>query len=190
MEMARDLTNENLQTREQFGRPIGKFQVLQHSMAEVLSDVEFSRSMVFWAASEVTNPDAPARRRAVSGAKAYVDHAARNIAERCVQMHGGVGVTDEYALTHYVKRLTLGQILFGDRDEHLLRYTGSTPNLFRHRFKVCLGSSKKELLLPEQVKHPQLVEVQIGGPCFASGKSDNALILQDGDGRCIITCRR
>ena len=124
MEMARDLTNEYLQTREQFGRPIGKFQVLQHSMAEVLSDVEFSRSMVFWAASEVTNPAAPARRRAVSGAKAYVDNAARNIAERCVQMHGGVGVTDEYALTHYVKRLTLGQILFGDRDEHLLRYTG------------------------------------------------------------------
>ncbi len=123
MEMARDLTHEYLQTREQFGRPIGNFQVLQHSMAEVLSDVEFSRSMVFWAASEVANPDALARRHAVSGAKAYVDSAARNIAERCVQMHGGVGVTDEYALTHYVKRLTLGQILFGDRDEHLLRYT-------------------------------------------------------------------
>ena len=63
MEMARDLTNEYLQTREQFGRPIGKFQVLQHNMADVFSDVEFSRSMVFWAASEVTNPDAPARRR-------------------------------------------------------------------------------------------------------------------------------
>ena len=123
MEMARDLTHEYLQTREQFGRPIGKFQVLQHSMADVFSDVEFARSMVFWAASEVANPDATVRRHAVSGAKAFVDKAARNIAERCVQMHGGVGVTDEYALTHYVKRLTLGQVLFGDRDEHLLRYT-------------------------------------------------------------------
>lgn len=123
MEMVRDLTHEYLRTREQFGRPIGRFQVLQHSMADVLSDVEFSRSMVFWAASEVSNPDAGARRRAVSGAKAFVDNAARNIAERCVQMHGGVGVTDEYALTHFVKRLTLGQVLFGDRDEHLLRYT-------------------------------------------------------------------
>lgn len=125
MEMARDLTHEYLQTREQFGRPIGKFQVLQHSLADVLSDVEFARSMVFWAASEVSNPDATTRRHAVSGAKAFVDNAARNIAERCVQMHGGVGVTDEYALTHFVKRLTLGQVLFGDRDEHLFRYTES-----------------------------------------------------------------
>ena len=61
-----------------------------------------------WAASEVDNADAQARRHAVSGAKAFVDNAARAVAERCVQMHGGVGVTDEYALTHHVKRLTLG----------------------------------------------------------------------------------
>ena len=79
--------------------------------------------MVFWAAAEIGNPDARVRRHAISGAKAYVDQAARNVAEACVQMHGGVGVTDEYALTHYVKRLTLGQVLFGDRDEHLMRYT-------------------------------------------------------------------
>jgi len=123
MERVRDLTHEYLQTREQFGRPIGSFQVLQHAMADILSEVEFARSMVFWAAAEVENPDAAARRHAVSGAKAYVDNAARTVAEMSVQMHGGVGVTDEYALSHYVKRLTLGQVLFGDRDEHLLRYT-------------------------------------------------------------------
>ena len=123
MEMARDLTHDYLSTREQFGRPIGSFQVLQHSMVEVLSDVEFARSMVYWAASEVTNVDANKRRKVVSGSKAYVDNAARNVAERCVQMHGGLGVTDEYVLSHYVKRLTLGQVLFGDRDEHLLRYS-------------------------------------------------------------------
>jgi len=122
MEKTRDLTLEYIQTREQFGRPIGSFQVLQHAMADILSEVEFARSMVIWAAAEVGNADAKARRHAVSGAKAYVDNAARTVAEMSVQMHGGVGVTDEYALSHYVKRLTLGQILFGDRDEHLLRY--------------------------------------------------------------------
>ena len=122
MEMARDLTHEYLQTREQFGRPIGNFQVLQHSLVEVLTDVEFTRSMVFWAASEVANIDPKVRRHAISGSKAFVDNAARNVAERCIQMHGGLGVTDEYALSHYVKRLTLGQVLFGDKDEHLIRY--------------------------------------------------------------------
>ena len=122
MEMARDLSHNYLQTREQFGRPIGKFQVLQHSLVDVLSDVENARSMVFWASSELNNLDTKARRNAVSGAKVFVDSAARNVAERCVQMHGGIGVTDEYALSHYVKRLTLGQVLFGDKDEHLLRY--------------------------------------------------------------------
>ncbi|MEK9723794.1 MAG: acyl-CoA dehydrogenase, partial [Rhodospirillaceae bacterium] len=122
MERARDLTHEYLQTRQQFGRPIGKFQVLQHGMADILSEVEFAKSMVFWAAAELDNPDARARRHAVSGAKVFVDAASRRVAEAAVQMHGGVGVTDEYALTHYVKRLTLGQVLFGDRDEHLLRY--------------------------------------------------------------------
>ncbi len=122
MEKARDLTHQYLQTREQFGRPIGTFQVLQHSLVDVLTDVEFTRSMVYLAASEVTNIDAKARRKAISGAKAFVDSAARNVAERCVQMHGGIGVTDEYALSHYVKRMTLGQVLFGDKDEHLLRY--------------------------------------------------------------------
>ncbi len=123
MEMARDLTHDYLSTREQFGRPIGSFQVLQHSMVEVLSDVEFARSMVYWAASEVTNVDGNKRRKVISGSKAYVDNAARSVAERCVQLHGGLGVTDEYVLSHYVKRLTLGQVLFGDRDEHLLRYS-------------------------------------------------------------------
>jgi len=122
MEMVSDLTLEYLQTRKQFGRPIGSFQVLQHNMADIMSEVEFARSMVVWAAAEVGNPDARARRHAVSGAKAYVDKAARFVAEMSVQLHGGVGVTDEYALTHHVKRLTLGQVLFGDRDEHLLRY--------------------------------------------------------------------
>jgi len=123
MERVYDLTLEYLKTREQFGRPIGRFQVLQHDMANILNDMEHARSMVIWGCTELGNPDRTEGRRNLSGAKVYVDKAARAIAEASTQMHGGVGVTDEYILSHYVKRLTLGQILFGDRDEHLLRYT-------------------------------------------------------------------
>jgi len=123
MEQVYDITLEYLKTREQFGRPIGKFQVLQHDMANILDHMEHARSMVIWGCAELENPDRDQALRNVSGARVYVDKAARKIAETSTQMHGGVGVTDEYILSHFVKRLTLGQILFGDRDEHLLRYT-------------------------------------------------------------------
>ncbi|MBT3660285.1 MAG: pimeloyl-CoA dehydrogenase small subunit [Rhodospirillaceae bacterium] len=122
MECAKDLTLEYLKTRQQFGQPIGSFQVLQHDMANILSEVEYARSMVYWAAAAMAGDDPITRRHTISGAKAYIDKAARFVAEKTVQMHGGVGVTDEYALSHYVKRLTLTQILFGDRDEHLTRF--------------------------------------------------------------------
>ncbi|MEQ1439730.1 acyl-CoA dehydrogenase family protein [Fontimonas sp. SYSU GA230001] len=107
-----------LKTRKQFGVPIGSFQALQHRAVEMYLHAEQARSMSWLAAAKL---DAPRdeRRHAVSAAKLLVAQSARYVGQQAVQLHGGIGVTDELAVSHYFKRLTMISLLFGDVDHHL-----------------------------------------------------------------------
>jgi alkylation response protein AidB-like acyl-CoA dehydrogenase len=118
-------TVEYLNTRQQFGQPIGRFQALQHRVAEMTVHLEQSRSMSILAAMRCTSTDLPERRRALSAAKVVVAEAARFVGQQAVQLHGGMGMTDELKVSHWFKRLTAIEILFGDSDFHLHRFATS-----------------------------------------------------------------
>jgi alkylation response protein AidB-like acyl-CoA dehydrogenase len=117
-----EITGAYLKTRKQFGVPIGSFQVLQHRMADMLMAAEQARSMAYLAAARVDLPDAAERRRAIHAAKMLVGEKARFVGQQAVQLHGGIGVTDELNVSHYFKRLTLINAQLGDSDYHLGRY--------------------------------------------------------------------
>jgi len=114
-----EATGQYLKTRKQFGVPIGSFQVLQHRMADMLLETEKARSMALLAASRLADATRDERRRIVSAAKVKVGEAARVVGQQAVQLHGGIGVTDELAVGHYFKRLTMIELVFGDIDYHL-----------------------------------------------------------------------
>ncbi len=118
-------TVEYCKQRHQFGQPISSFQVLQHRMVDMYMELEQSVAAVYLA---VLNIDAhPAKRaRAVSAAKATVGRAARFIGQQAVQLHGGMGMTEELAVGHYFKRLTAIQYEFGSTDHHLVRFARLT----------------------------------------------------------------
>jgi alkylation response protein AidB-like acyl-CoA dehydrogenase len=122
MEALFDATLDYLKTRQQFGVPIGKFQVLQHRMADMFIHLEQARSMALLAAVTLDGADAAERRRVVSAAKYRVGQAARFIGQGAVQLHGGMGVTDELPAAHYFKRLSMIELALGDRDHHLARF--------------------------------------------------------------------
>ena len=123
MRYANEATLEYTKTRKQFGTPIASFQVLQHRMVEMLICFEQARSMAILAASKVDNTsDATERRRAVSGAKIKIADAARQISQESVQLHGGMGMTEELKISHTFRRLTMIGQRFGDADHHLERY--------------------------------------------------------------------
>ena len=115
-------TTEYVKTREQFGRPIGKFQVLQHQLVDMLIASEEARSMCCVVTARLNDSDATARAKAVSGAKQLIGKHARMIGQRAIQLHGGMGMSDEMAIGHYFKRLTMIDIMFGDHVYHLKRY--------------------------------------------------------------------
>jgi alkylation response protein AidB-like acyl-CoA dehydrogenase len=119
-------TIEYLQTRQQFGQPIGRFQALQHRVAEMIIHLEQARSMSYLAALRCTAADLTERRRALSAAKVVASEAARYVGQQAVQLHGGMGMTDELKVSHYFKRLAAIEILFGDSDSHLERYAALT----------------------------------------------------------------
>ena len=121
MEVAKQSTVEYLQTRQQFGVPIGKFQALQHRMAELFIEIEQARSSVINAAAAL-DKDRITRERALSAAKYTVGNVGRQVAEEAIQMHGGVGMAWELALGHYAKRLIFIDHELGDADHHLGRY--------------------------------------------------------------------
>ena len=122
MEALFEATLDYLKTRQQFGVPIGKFQALQHRMADMVIHLEQARSMALLAAVTLDGLDAAERRRVVSAAKYRVGQAARFIGQQAVQLHGGMGVTDELAAAHYFKRLSMIELTLGDRDHHLARF--------------------------------------------------------------------
>ncbi|WP_421856796.1 acyl-CoA dehydrogenase family protein [Oricola sp.] len=121
MEVCRDATIEYLQTRRQFGVPIGKFQALQHRMATVILEIEQARSSVINAAGQLDAPRAP-RERAAAAAKAMAGRIGRLVAEEAIQMHGGIAMTWEYAVGHYAKRLVMIDHQLGDVDHHTARF--------------------------------------------------------------------
>ncbi len=121
-----DATVEYVRTRQQFGQPIGRFQALQHRIAEMLIHLEQARSMSYLAALRCTAPDETERRRALSAAKAVVGQSSRFVGQQSVQLHGGMGMTDELKVSHWFKRLTAAQLMFGDSDSHLQRYAALT----------------------------------------------------------------
>jgi alkylation response protein AidB-like acyl-CoA dehydrogenase len=121
-----DSTVEYAKTRKQFGVPIGKFQALQHRMVEMLIHVEQARSMSYLAAIRATDPDGAERRRAVSAAKVVIGQACRKVAQEAVQIHGGMGMTDELHVGHYFKRLTAIELSLGDTEHHLESFVRET----------------------------------------------------------------
>ncbi|OED40032.1 pimeloyl-CoA dehydrogenase small subunit [Chromatiales bacterium (ex Bugula neritina AB1)] len=122
MQVCKEMTVDYLQTRKQFGVPIGKFQVLQHRTVDLLIEIEQSRSAVINAAGHL-DADRATRERYVAAAKNLIGRAARLISEEAIQIHGGIAMTWEYALSHYAKRLVMIDHLLGDTDHHLQRFS-------------------------------------------------------------------
>jgi pimeloyl-CoA dehydrogenase small subunit len=119
MSVMHELTVEYLKTRRQFGREIGSFQVLQHRAVDMLVALEQARSMAMFAAMMAAE-DAPAERRnAVSAAKVQIGRSGKFIGQQAVQLHGGIGMTFEYKVGHYFKRMTMIDAMFGDADHQL-----------------------------------------------------------------------
>lgn len=121
MDVIRAMTIEYIQTRKQFGVPIGKFQALQHRMAEMLLEIEQMRSAVIRAAAVLEEPGVE-RERAVAALKVTTNKTATLVAEESIQIHGGIGMTWEHDLGHFAKRLTMITHELGDEDYHLTRY--------------------------------------------------------------------
>jgi alkylation response protein AidB-like acyl-CoA dehydrogenase len=117
MQWVLDTTVEYAKTRQQFGRPIGAYQAVQHQCADMLLATESARSAVYYAAWAVAEND-PAARQAVSIAKAYCSDAAREVGNRGIQVHGGIGFTWEHNLHLYYKRAKGSEIMFGDANYH------------------------------------------------------------------------
>ncbi|MEI5997475.1 acyl-CoA dehydrogenase family protein [Paraburkholderia bengalensis] len=118
MEKAIELTADYLKVRKQFGVPIGSFQVLQHRIADMAADKEIARSMLYALIASLENDDEPARLRAVSQAKSLIGRAARFVCAQAIQLHGGMGMTEECQVGHYYKRAVVAEALFGNGDAH------------------------------------------------------------------------
>ena len=112
-------TVEYARNRKQFGVAIGKFQALQHRMADMVLHIEQARSMSYLAAVRCQDSDPVIRRRAMSAAKVVIGQACRFVGQQAVQLHGGMGVTDELDVSHYFKRLMAIELQFGSTDQHL-----------------------------------------------------------------------
>jgi alkylation response protein AidB-like acyl-CoA dehydrogenase len=121
-----DATVDYVGQRQQFGHPIGRFQALQHRIADMLIHLEQARSMSYLAAMRCTHEDVDERRRALSAAKTVIGQAGRFVGQQAVQLHGGMGMTDELKVSHWFKRITAAQLMFGDSDTHLQRFAALT----------------------------------------------------------------
>ncbi|WP_418315843.1 acyl-CoA dehydrogenase family protein [Piscinibacter sakaiensis] len=118
MEKMLAVTVEYMNTRKQFGVAIATFQALRHRVADVKMQLELGRSMSYYASLKLTDPP-ESRRRAIAQAKVQICQSVRFVGQQCVQLHGGIGVTDEYIASHYFKRLTMIEMQFGDGLFHL-----------------------------------------------------------------------
>ena len=121
METMQAMTLEYLKTRQQFGRPIGQNQVLQHRATEMLMELERGRSMAMLAAMMVEEPDPAERAHNIAMAKVGVGRASKFVSQNAIQLHGGIGMTEEYAVGHYFRRCMVIEHTFGDTAHHLSR---------------------------------------------------------------------
>ena len=121
MEVLFEATLEYLKTREQFGRPIGNFQALQHRMSDLYMALENARSMAFAATIALEQDDPDRRREEIAMAKIQINEAAHLIGRQGAQMHGAIAITDELAAGHCYKRLSAIEALFGNTEHHLGR---------------------------------------------------------------------
>ena len=112
------ITAEYMNTRKQFGVPISSFQALRHRAADMKMQLELARSMSYYASLKLHLPGAE-RRAAVARAKYQLGNSMRFIGQQAIQLHGGIGVTDDYVVSHYFKRLTQMELSFGDTLHHL-----------------------------------------------------------------------
>jgi pimeloyl-CoA dehydrogenase small subunit len=121
MQALHDITLDYLKTRKQFGVPIGSFQVLQHRAADMFIALEQARSMAFFATMMADEPNATERGKAMSAAKVQIGRSGNMIGKEAVQLAGGIGVTMEWKVGHYFKRLTMIDKALGDADYHLTK---------------------------------------------------------------------
>jgi len=122
MEVLYKDTVEYCKNREQFGQPIGKFQVLQHRMVDMFMEHEQSKSLMFMAAMRWDEGYGAEAQKAVSAFKVQVGKSGKFVGQSAVQLHGGMGMTDELNIGHYFKRLTIIDTMFGNVDHHLKRF--------------------------------------------------------------------
>ncbi|GAA6141629.1 acyl-CoA dehydrogenase family protein [Hydrogenophaga sp. 5NK40-0174] len=118
MDMTMDATAEYLNTRKQFRVPLSSFQALRHRMADMKMQLELARSMSYYAALKLNAP-AEERRQAIARAKVQLGQSMRYVGQQAIQLHGGIGVTDEYIVSHYFKSLTQIELTYGDTLHHL-----------------------------------------------------------------------
>ena len=123
MSAMHEITVDYLKQRKQFGVPIGNFQVLQHRAGEMLIALEQARSMAMLATMMATEENAAERRKAISAAKVQIGRSAKFVGQQAIQLHGGIGMTMEYKVGHYFKRVTMIDTMFGDADYHLTALT-------------------------------------------------------------------
>lgn len=119
MERAYELTVEYLKIRKQFGVTIGSFQAIQHRAVDMLVYLEQARSMAMYASMMTAENNPIERRKAISAARVQIGNSARFISQQAVQLHGGIGVTEECQAGHYMRRLSMLEFMFGDTDYHL-----------------------------------------------------------------------
>jgi alkylation response protein AidB-like acyl-CoA dehydrogenase len=122
MERLLELTAEHLRTRKQFGQPIGRFQALQHRIADMAIALEQARSMALFAAAKIDEPNQVERRRAISAAKVMIGRCGRLVGQQAVQLHGGMGMTDEMPIGYLFKRLTAIDMSWGNVEHHVELY--------------------------------------------------------------------
>jgi len=129
MAVMHELTVEYLKTRRQFGREIGSFQILQHRAVDMLIALEQARSMAMFATMMAAEENAAERRNAIAAAKVQIGRSGKFIGQQAIQLHGGIGMTMEYKVGHYFKRVTMIDTMFGDADHHLrqLARRGAAP---------------------------------------------------------------
>jgi pimeloyl-CoA dehydrogenase small subunit len=129
MAVMHELTVEYLKTRRQFGREIGSFQVLQHRAVDMLVALEQARSMAMFATMMAAEENIVERRNAISAAKVQIGRSGKFVGQQAIQLHGGIGMTMEYKVGHYFKRMTMIDTTFGDADHHLRRLARSGGSL-------------------------------------------------------------
>lgn len=139
MDTLRDTTLGYLKTREQFGAALGSFQALQHRMVDMAIACEEARSLLYLATLRLDGPVGP-RRQAVSAAKARIGQCGMFVAHQAVQLHGGVGTSDELAVSHHLRRLRVIEVLYGDGEHHRRRFAAASDAAAAYKTETHTGS--------------------------------------------------